>query len=234
MNRTLACAVLVVASCAVAQPHEPHTPFEPPPVDTAQNWLTFSWYECRRDAYPADPEADVAKMSSTVTFKLIQGQYQGELRIGFHTSNGEEVAPNRLQSAFAACVKRQFESRRLGSWVGKNVDGTRRSLDGTRMALTNPFGGSSVVVNGQLGRARAVEVISHQLELARAHCGTAPGRVTVVVDITPEGQPATVSTTGAPATKACLEKRLMKTLRFPVVASPTRVEVPLPAPTPWP
>ncbi len=233
MNRTLAFAVLVVASCAVAQPHEPHQPFEPPQVGTAQNLLTFFWYECRREAYPADPEADVEKISSVVTFKLVQGQYQGELRIGFHTSSGEEVAPNRLQSAFAACVKRQFESRRLGSWVGKN-DGTRRSLDGTHMALTNPFNGASVVVNGQLGRARAVEVISHQLELARAHCGTAPGRVTVVVDITPGGEPATVSTSGAAATKACLENRLMKALRFPVVASPTRVEVPVPPATPWP
>ena len=33
---------------------------------------------------------------------------------------------------------------------------------------------------------------------------------------------------GAAGTKACVEQRLVKTLRFPAVNSPSRIEVPVP------
>lgn len=224
MNRTLPFAVLVVALGAVAQPIEPREPYQPPepqPVLNAQDWLGFSWRECRREAYPADPEAGVDKVSSIVTFKLVEDQYQGSLALELYAPGGEPVAMNSVQSAFVGCVKRRFDVHRLGR-------GGRKSLDGTRMALPTPFDGASVVVNGALGHQRAVEVVAHHLEQARAHCGTAPGLVTVAVDVSPDGKPAAVSTSGATATKTCLEKRLMKTLRFPVVASPSRVEVPVP------
>jgi len=165
----------------------------------------------------------VEKMSSIVTFKRVGNQYRGEVRIGVHTLDGVELPPSRVQSAFVACVKRRFDSHALSG-------GSRKELDGTRMAISNPFSGASVIVKGELGRQRAVEVVAHQLELARAHCGTQAGRVSVVVDTNPDGSPGAVAVTGAAGTTACVEKRLMKTLRFPVVASRNRVELPQPAP----
>lgn len=222
MNRTLSCvAVVLLASSALAQPDEPHMPEDPPVVVEAQSWLGFFWRECRREAYPADPEAGVDKVSSVVTFKVVQGRHQASLELGLHGPDAEPLAMSNVQSVFVACVKHRFEAHRLGRWA-------REDLAGRRIALTTPFCGASVVERGELGRQRAVEVIAHHLDQARAHCGTAPGRVTVAVDITPEGQPAAVSTSGAAATKTCLEKRLMKTLRFPAVASPSRIEVPVP------
>jgi len=117
-------------------------------------------------------------------------------------------------------VKQRFEAQRFGS--------STEQLEGRQFALANPFSGASVVVTGELGRQRAVEVVAHQLELARAHCGTAGGVVSVIVDTNADGSTGAVTVTGAAGTKACIEQRLVKTLRFPAVNSPSRIEVPVP------
>jgi len=46
-------------------------------VERASSSLNFFWRQCLWDAYPADPEAGVEKMSSIVAFKRVSGQYQG-------------------------------------------------------------------------------------------------------------------------------------------------------------
>lgn len=220
MNRTLGCTAMLLAATAFAQLDEPDWPRDPPPVERATSSLNFFWRQCLRDAYPADPEAGVEKMSSVVAFKQVGGQYHGELRVGFYTLGGDELSPSSVQRAFAACVKQRFETQRLGS--------SHEKVEGRRFAIANPFGGASVVVNGELGRQRAVEVVAHQLELARAHCGTAGGLVSVMVDTNADGSTGAVTVTGAAGTKACVEQRLVKTLRFPAVNSPSRIEVPVP------
>lgn len=217
MNRTLGCTAMLLAATGFAQLDEPDWPRDPPPVERATSSLNFFWRQCLRDAYPADPEAGVEKISSIVAFKQVGGQYQGELRVGFHTLGGDDLSPSSVQRAFAACVKQRFETQRLGS--------SHEKVEGRRFALANPFGGASVVVNGELGRQRAVEVVAHQLELARAHCGTAVGVVSVMVDTNADGSTGAVTVTGAAGTKACVEQRLVKTLRFPAVNSPSRIEV---------
>ncbi len=214
-------ALCALAGPARARPYDPEIPRDPEVVRQAQQGLYADWRACRVDSYPDDPEAGVEKMSSTVEFRRAGKKVRGVVTVGFHQLDGKEVAASPIQRTFAACVKRRFEARRfapLGS----------ASQVGKRWGLANPFPGYRVVENGALGQRAAATYLLGRLPAARKACSVRPDRrgMKIVVTTKPDGSVDSVVITGKDSGPLrCLRRQLRKTLRFPVVAKPGRVEV---------